>query len=161
MHLRDRPSYGSCCHSDGRRQRSAAGARGWPPRRDTCSRWSPWTARKGVVHTRLRSAMNACDASSFSHCHHDDDFEELEGPGQWCLNRSARVLIFMPRDGETLECTQAAAPRFDGVAWSSTGRSTRRGGRWVGMRAPWWPTLGSWTLDTAISLSRQALLTCR
>ena len=67
---------------------------------------------KGVIHTGLRSAMNACDVSCSSHYYYDNVFEELDTPGQWYLDRSENKLYYLPLEQETLENTQIVVPRF-------------------------------------------------
>ena len=67
---------------------------------------------KGVVTTRLRSAMNACDVSASSHYYYDNVYEELDEPGQWYLDRSESLLYYLPCDGESLENTEVVAPRL-------------------------------------------------
>ncbi|HBP38152.1 MAG TPA: hypothetical protein DD640_05320 [Clostridiales bacterium] len=67
---------------------------------------------KGIVHTGLRSAMNACDVACSSHYYYDNVFEELDTPGQWYLNRSENKLYYLPLEGETLDNTQIVAARL-------------------------------------------------
>jgi hypothetical protein len=37
-------------------------------------------------------------------------FEALDAPGEWCLDRAAGTLFYLPRPGETLETAEAVAP---------------------------------------------------
>ena len=45
----------------------------------------------GVIHTKLRSAMNACDVKESSHYYFDNVFEELTEPGQWYLDETEEL----------------------------------------------------------------------
>jgi hypothetical protein len=63
---------------------------------------------KGIIRTRLRSAMNACDVSCSSKYYYDNVFEELDTAGQWYLDRKENTLYYLPFENETLENTQIA-----------------------------------------------------
>ena len=70
--------------------------------------------KNGVVYTRLRSAMNACDVACSSQYYYDNVYEEFNEAGQWYLDRRAETLSYLPLSDETLEkhrysCTAARA----------------------------------------------------
>ena len=70
---------------------------------------------KGVVHTRLRSAMNASDLKYSSQYYYDNVVEEFNTPGQWYLNRAENRLYYLPEQEETLENSQVVVPMLTHV----------------------------------------------
>ena len=66
---------------------------------------------KGVVHTHLRSAMNACEVDCSSHYYYDNVFEELCDEGQWYLDHGAGEVYYLPYGNETLENTHVVAAK--------------------------------------------------
>ena len=67
---------------------------------------------KGVVHTHLRSAMNACEVDCSSNYYYDNVFEELNEAGQWYLDRKEGKVYYLPYEGEKLENTTIVASRL-------------------------------------------------
>ena len=67
---------------------------------------------KGIVHTRLRSAMNASGLGFSSTYYYDNVFEELDAAGQWFLDRMEDKLYYLPFQGETPENTRIVVPRL-------------------------------------------------
>lgn len=66
----------------------------------------------GIVHTRLRSAMDASALSFSSTYYYDNVLEELAEPGQWYLDRAEGSLTYLPYDDETLESSTVVVPRL-------------------------------------------------
>ena len=67
---------------------------------------------RGLIHTHLRSAMNACEVECSSHYYFDNVFEELDEPGQWYLDQAEERLYYLPFDGESIEDTVIIAPKL-------------------------------------------------